>query len=61
MSYEIAGLIGIVVLLLLLFTRMWIGLAMLFVGVWGLAYIGWVTMALGVLGTVPYSSVAHYS
>lgn len=61
MSYEMVGFIGVVVLVLLLFTRMWIGLAMLFVGVWGLAYMGGINEALGVLGTVPYSSVAFYS
>ena len=61
MSPEITGLIAVFILVLLLFTRMWIGLAMLFVGVWGLVYMGGVDEALGVLGTVPYSSVAHYS
>ena len=61
MSSELVGFIGIVVLVLLLFSRMWIGLAMLFVGVWGLVYMGGINEALGVLGTVPYSSVAIYS
>jgi C4-dicarboxylate transporter DctM subunit len=61
MSSEIVGLIGVLVLVLFLFSGMWIGLAMLFVGFWGLVYLEGFGRALGVLGTLPYSSVASYS
>lgn len=61
MSSEIAGLIGLVVLVILVFSRMWIALAMLFVGVWGIAYIGSFNEALGVLSTIPYRAIASYS
>jgi len=60
MSPEICGLIGIIIMVLLLFSGMWIGLAMLFVGFWGVTYLSGFNGALGVLANVPYSSVASY-
>ena len=61
MTAEIVGLIGIIVLIALLFKGVWIGAAMLFVGVWGIVYLDGFHRALGVLANVPYSSVTAYS
>lgn len=60
MTREIVGIIAIVVLIVLLFARMWIGLAMAVVGILGLAYLEGASDALTVPGIVPYSSVAFY-
>ena len=54
------GVIGVVVLLVLMYARMWIGLTMVFVGFWGLISITRVDTALAVLATVPYRTVADY-
>ena len=61
MNAELVGLIGvaIVVVLLLLF-RMWIGLAMASVGSLGILYLQGFKQAFGVMGTVPYETVAYY-
>lgn len=60
MSSEVIGGICIVVLLVLMYFRMWVGLAMLFVGFWGIvAILGW-DIGLAVLGTVAYRNVATY-
>jgi C4-dicarboxylate transporter, DctM subunit len=62
MSNELIGLIGVIVLVLLLFTRMWIGFAMMLV-----AFVGLVILqkdfhvALIVFGTVPYRYIAFYT
>ena len=60
MSPEFVGLIGIITLIVLLFAGMWIGFAMAFLGFFGFAYLGGMDPALGVLSTVPYSTIAHY-
>lgn len=52
------GLIGIVVLIILLLSRMHIGLAMGLVGFCGFAYVTGLEPALGVLTTVPYTTFA---
>lgn len=52
------GLIGIVVLIVLLLSRMHIGLAMGLVGFFGFAYVTGFEPALGVLTTVPYTTFA---
>lgn len=60
MSSEAIGAICIVALLVLMYFRMWVGFAMLFVGFWGIvAILGW-DIGLAVLGTVPYRNVATY-
>jgi tripartite ATP-independent transporter DctM subunit len=61
MSSDIVGLIGLAVLLVLLFVRMWIAFALALVGFLGFAYIGGMKAALGVLATIPYSTVASYN
>lgn len=61
MSAELVGLIGVVILVvLLLFFRMWIGLAMALVGFLGILYLLDFKQAYGVISTVPYETVAYY-
>ena len=61
MSAELVGLTGVViVVILLLFFRMWIGLAMALVGSLGILYLQGFKQAFGVVGTVPYETVAYY-
>jgi C4-dicarboxylate transporter DctM subunit len=61
MSAELIGLMGVVILVvLLLFFRMWIGLAMALVGSLGILYIQGFKQAFGVISTVPYETVAYY-
>ena len=60
MSSEAIGGICIVGLLILMYFRMWVGFAMLFVGFWGIvAILGW-KVGMSVLATVPYRNVASY-
>jgi len=59
MSPMVVGIIGIGVLVILIFARMHIGISMALVGFLGFAYIiGW-TPALGLLKTVPYSTLSN--
>jgi tripartite ATP-independent transporter DctM subunit len=60
MSPEIAGIVGILILILLLIARMWIGLSMAFVGFVGIIFLIGIDGAFGILGTVPYKYVAFY-
>ncbi|MFC1863621.1 TRAP transporter large permease [Thermodesulfobacteriota bacterium] len=60
MSPEIAGIAGIVILVLLLLARMWIGLSMAMVGFLGIIFLKGIDGAFGILGTVPYKYVAFY-
>ncbi len=61
MSAELVGVIGIgILVVLLLFFRMWIGLAMALVGFLGLLYLQGYKQAFGVISTVPYETVAYY-
>ncbi|MBW1802901.1 MAG: TRAP transporter large permease [Deltaproteobacteria bacterium] len=61
MSAELVGLAGIAfVVVLLLFFRMWIGLAMALVGFLGILHLQGFKQAFGVMGTVPYETVAFY-
>ena len=60
MSVEIIGIIGIGVLLLLLFSGMWLGFAMAFVGFIGLILIVGFQGACKVLATLPYTTTAFY-
>lgn len=60
MSPELAGLMGIVVLLVLILARMPIGIAMGLVGFTGFAYIAGWQPALGLLKTVPYTTFASH-
>jgi tripartite ATP-independent transporter DctM subunit len=60
MSPEVVGIIGIILLVLLLVARMWIGLSMAFIGFLGIVVLRGTDGALGVMGTVPYKYVAFY-
>ena len=60
MSPEIIGLIGIILMLVFLFIRMWIGLAMGIVGFLGCAYLAGTDQALAVLGNTPYDTISSY-
>ena len=61
MSAELVGLTGVIIaVVLMLFFRMWIGLAMAFVGSAGILYLQGFKQTFGVMGTVPYETVAYY-
>jgi len=59
MSPEYIGLIGVGFLVVLLFMRMWVGLAMAVLGFLGYAAITSIKNALLVAGSVPYSALAN--
>jgi tripartite ATP-independent transporter DctM subunit len=59
MSPEIVGLLGVAVLVVLLFLRVWVGIAMAAVGFLGFAYITNFQYACLIMGSVPYSSIAN--
>jgi tripartite ATP-independent transporter DctM subunit len=61
MSGPLIGAIGILILLILIFLRFWIGFAMLVIGFFGYAYIAGFQPALKILALVPYSTLAEYS
>src|SRR4030042_663236 len=61
MSNVEIGIIGIIVLFILLFSKMPIGITMALVGFVGFAYVAGLNSALGVLKTVPYSTFASYN
>jgi C4-dicarboxylate transporter DctM subunit len=59
-SSELIGVIGIVVLIIIIFMRIWIGAAMVLIGALGYGYlVGW-DHILVVAGTEPYSDIAFY-
>jgi C4-dicarboxylate transporter DctM subunit len=60
MSPEIIGLIGLAVLLILLFSGMWIGAAMATVGFVGYAYILGIKPAFGMVSQIPFTTMAWY-
>ena len=60
MSPEIIGVIGLIVLVVLLLARMWIGAAMALVGFLGYALIRGFESAFGVVSQIPFSTVADY-
>lgn len=61
MSNTDIGIIGIIVLFILLFSRLPIGITMGLVGFIGFAYVAGLLSAFGVLKTVPFSTYASYS
>jgi C4-dicarboxylate transporter DctM subunit len=60
MSPETIGIIGVILLVVLLFSRMWIGAAMTLIGFIGYAYLRGIEPAFAVLGQIPYTTVAYY-
>lgn len=61
MTTNIIGFIGILVLLVLVFSRVWIGVAMALVGFLGYAVLDGIDNAFAVLVDVPFTSLANYS
>lgn len=61
MSLEVIGLIGILALLFVIFSGMWLGFAMAFIGFIGLVVIMGFGKAVSVLGTLPYTNIAFYA
>ena len=60
MSPEILGLLGIIVLVILILARMWIGLAMALVGFVGVVFILGPVGAFSAVATIPFLKVAYY-
>jgi tripartite ATP-independent transporter DctM subunit len=60
MSPEIIGVIGLAVLLILLFSGMWIGAAMATVGFVGYAVIVGIKPAFGMVSQIPFTTMAWY-
>lgn len=58
-SEPIIGLLGLAVLMILMFTRMWIGFSMIVVGFFGFATIGGFIPALKILAIVPYNTLSN--
>ena len=61
MGPETLGLLGILLLVILLFSRMWVGTAMAFVGFFGYAYLSGFGDAIQMSIATAYSTVNHYS
>lgn len=60
MSPEVVGIIGVVIMVALIFLRVWVGVAMITVGVLGFALLeGW-HHAFIIAGTEPYSQISVY-
>jgi C4-dicarboxylate transporter DctM subunit len=61
MSNLTIGLIGIIIMLILMFARQWVGITMFAVGLLGVMAISGVSSGLSLAGTLPYSQAAEYS
>jgi len=61
MTPLVAGIIGVILMLVLLFARMPIGFAMAFVGFAGFAYLRGLDSAFGLVGSLPYKQFSHYT
>ncbi|MBN1368547.1 MAG: TRAP transporter large permease [Dehalococcoidales bacterium] len=61
MSPELVGAIGIVILIVLLFMRIWLGAVMVLIGFLGFSYLTDIGSALVVVGRNPYSTFSQYS
>ncbi len=60
MSTELLAIIGIIVLIILLFLRMWIGMAMIIVGFVGFAIVRGLMPALSMIAQLPFQNVNNY-
>ncbi|MGB9858745.1 MAG: TRAP transporter large permease subunit, partial [Moorellaceae bacterium] len=60
MTPQLIGALGLIVLVVLLFARMWIGAAMALVGLVGYAAIMGPKAALGVVSQIPFTTVGDY-
>jgi len=61
MTPQLIGIIGVVVLVVLLFSRMWVAMTMFLVGFIGCWLLGGFKMALSIIGSVPYSQSYNYT
>lgn len=61
MSSEAIGIIGIIFFVILLFSRIWIGAAMMIVGFLGYSYIMSIKSACSVVAQIPFSTTATYA
>jgi len=61
MSSEMIGILGIMVLFLLLFFRVYIGIAMAVVGFIGFSYLSGFKTALSLFGMIPYGTASFYT
>jgi len=61
MSTELLGVIGIILLIVLILLRMWIGAAMAMIGFIGYTLIVGIKPAYAVVGQIPYTTIANYS
>ena len=61
MTPVVAGYFGIVILVIILFSKMPIGFSMALVGFLGFAYINGIEPALGLLRQVPYEFYSSYN
>jgi C4-dicarboxylate transporter DctM subunit len=55
------GIIGVVIMVILLFSKLWVGLGMMIVGFIGCWMIADLNTAISVLGVVPYSQTMNYT
>lgn len=61
MSAELVGVLGVLCLvILILFLRMWIGMAMILVGSVGILILQTYRSTFGIISTVPFETVAYY-
>jgi tripartite ATP-independent transporter DctM subunit len=60
MTPESVGLIGIIAVVFLLMTGMWIGVVMALVGFLGYAYLAGLQPAFGVIAKIPFSTIADF-
>jgi C4-dicarboxylate transporter DctM subunit len=60
MSPEVIGLLGILILLVLIFLRMWVAFCMAIVGFFGIAAIQGFPQALHIAGNVPFTFIFKY-
>lgn len=61
MSPELIGILSLLLLLVLMYARMWIGFVMLFIGFWGIVAIAGWRVGFEVMATVPYRTIADYT
>ena len=61
MSPETIGLIGVAILVVLLFSKMWIGISMLLIGFVGCIVLNGLPSASILLGMIPYTTTSQYT
>lgn len=61
MSPELIGVLGIVVFVVLILCRVWVGAALALVGFFGILLISGMPQALATLGTAPFSNIDNYT